>query len=82
MEVAGKTGTAQVNDKQDTSVYAAIVNPNPAPDTDQPQYVVVVFVEQGGNGGSVAAPIARRIIESLNGNPNPASVRLVYNKND
>ena len=82
MEVAGKTGTAQVNDKQDTSVYAAIVNPNPAPDTDQPQYVVVVFVEQGGNGGSVAAPIARRIIESLNGNPNPPSVRLVYNKND
>ncbi len=82
MEVAGKTGTAQVNNKQDTSVYAAIVNPNPPPDTDQPQYVVVVFVEQGGFGGSVAAPIARRIIEALNGNPNPASVRLVSQRDD
>ena len=39
--------------------------------------MIAVFVEQGGNGGSVAAPIARRIVEALNGNPNPAGVRLV-----
>ena len=76
-EVAGKTGTAEVLGKQDTSVFCAIVNPNPPPDTDVPQYVVVVFVEEGGNGGSVAAPIARRIIQALNGDPDPPDVRLV-----
>ncbi len=76
VEVAGKTGTAEVFGKQDTSVFAAIVNPQPtAP--DQPQYVVMVFVEQGGNGGSVAAPISRRIIEALNGNPAPPAVRAI-----
>lgn len=79
-QVAGKTGTAEVFGKQDTSVFAAIVNPNPTPDTDERQYVVVVFVEQGGNGGSVAAPITRRIIDGLNGNPNPPSVRLIRAK--
>jgi penicillin-binding protein 2 len=77
MPVAGKTGTAQVNGKNDNSVFAAIVNPDPLPDSDQPQYVVVVFVEEGGNGGSVAAPIARRIIQALNGDPNPPAVRVV-----
>jgi penicillin-binding protein 2 len=76
-EVAGKTGTAEVNGKQDTSVFCAIVNPNPPPDSDEPQYVVVVFVEEGGNGGSVAAPIARRIIEAINGEAEPPEVRVV-----
>ncbi len=82
IEVAGKTGTIEILGKQDTSAFAAIVNPNPLPGADQPQYVVMVFVEQGGNGGSVAAPIARRIIEGLNGNLAPANVRLVPPKGD
>jgi hypothetical protein len=30
----------------------------------------------------VAAPITRRIIDGLNGNPNPASVRLIQTKKD
>ena len=79
VEVAGKTGTAEVFGKQDTSVFAAIVNPNPT-DAVPAQYVVVVFVEQGGNGGSVAAPVTRRIIEALNGNPAPAAVRAIPKK--
>jgi len=88
VEVAGKTGTAEVAGKQDTSVFAAIVNPYPETiagsesDTQEPQYVVVVFVEQGGNGGSVAAPITRRIIDGLNGNLAPPGVRLVQTQND
>lgn len=82
VEVAGKTGTAEVLGKQDTSVFAAIVNPNPTPDSDEHQYVVIVFVEQGGNGGWMAAPIARRIIEALNGNLSPASVRVITARND
>jgi penicillin-binding protein 2 len=77
IEVAGKTGTAEVYGKQDTSVFMAIVNPQPALGADEPQYVISVFVEQGGNGGSVAAPIARRIAEALSGEANPAGVRLV-----
>jgi penicillin-binding protein 2 len=76
VQVAGKTGTAEVFGKQDTSIFAAIVNPQPTSPND-PQYVVLTFVEQGGNGGSVAAPITRRIIEALNGNPAPPAVRVV-----
>lgn len=81
IEVAGKTGTIEIAGKQDTSAFAAILNPNPA-SPDDPQYVVMVFVEQGGNGSSVAAPITRRIIEALNGNLAPANVRLVPPKGD
>jgi penicillin-binding protein 2 len=63
--VAGKTGTAQVDDRVATSWFASA-----APAND-PQYVVVVSVPEGGDGGSVAAPIARSIYEvifGLNGN--------------
>jgi penicillin-binding protein 2 len=76
IETAGKTGTAEVFGKQDTSVFATIVNPNPAT-PDEPQYVIIVFVEQGGNGGSVSAPISRRIAEGLSGDLDPPAVRLV-----
>jgi penicillin-binding protein 2 len=83
LPAAGKTGTAEVFGKQDTSVFVGIVNPE-LPTTDASlsdpkthQYVVVVMVEEGGNGGSVAAPIARRIMEGISGNPSPPDVRLV-----
>jgi penicillin-binding protein 2 len=56
--VAGKTGTAEVQDKQPCAWFACYA---PA---DNPQYVVVVMIEEGGHGGMVAAPIARRILES------------------
>lgn len=59
--VAGKTGTAQVAGKDD---YAWFVGYAPA---DNPKYVVVVVVEQGGHGGSVAAPAARQILSALVG---------------
>lgn len=70
--VAGKTGTAQAGQKQDTSWFAGITNPDNDPSL--PQYVVVAMVEQGGFGADVAAPIVRRVIDFLNGNPNPAPV--------
>ena len=74
MPIAGKTGTAEVAGKQDTSVFVGLVNPDVTPADAKlepskrkvPQYVVVIFVEEGGNGGSVAAPIAKRIIQGLN----------------
>lgn len=66
-DLAGKTGTAQVVGKQDTSVFVAINPPDPAP--DQPQYVVVALIEEGGFGADTAAPIVRRVIEGLVGLP-------------
>ncbi len=59
--VAGKTGTAEVQDKQPCAWFACY-----APAND-PQYVVVVMIEEGGHGGMVAAPIARRILEYIYG---------------
>lgn len=61
--VAGKTGTAQVFGKQDTAVFAAF-----APAND-PKYVISVVMEEAGFGGSVAAPVARRIFAGLAGKP-------------
>jgi penicillin-binding protein 2 len=57
--VAGKTGTAQVAGKGDYSWYASF-----APAND-PQYVVVVLIEQGGEGAVAAAPAARVIYNAL-----------------
>lgn len=57
--VAGKTGTAQVSGRGDTSLFAAIVPAN------DPQYVVVAVVEEAGFGSRVAAPVARQVIEAL-----------------
>jgi penicillin-binding protein 2 len=59
MSVAGKTGTAQVAKKQDTAIFVGFA---PA---ENPQYVVAVVMEESGFGGSVAAPVARRILQKL-----------------
>jgi penicillin-binding protein 2 len=59
--VAGKTGTADIIPKQPYSWFAAMA---PA---DNPRYVVVAMVEQGGHGSTTAAPIVRRILEGLFG---------------
>jgi penicillin-binding protein 2 len=70
--VAGKTGTAEHTEanKQDDSLFAGITHP------ESPQYVVLAVVEEGGFGASVAAPIARRVIETLEGNTSPTAVNL------
>ncbi|MDY6796483.1 MAG: penicillin-binding protein 2 [Actinomycetota bacterium] len=57
--VAGKTGTAEVANKQPCAWFACY-----APAYD-PQYMVVVMIEEGGHGGTVAAPVARRILEHI-----------------
>ncbi|MEX0755846.1 MAG: penicillin-binding protein 2 [Actinomycetota bacterium] len=59
--IAGKTGTSQREGEQDFSWFAAMT---PA---EQPEHVVVVVVEHGGNGSETAAPIARRIVEHIEG---------------
>jgi penicillin-binding protein 2 len=59
--VAAKTGTAQVARKAPTAVFGAI---GPA---GAPQYAVSVLLEESGYGGSVAAPVARRLFDVLSG---------------
>ncbi len=56
VQVAGKTGTAEVENGEPHAWFAAF-----APASD-PQVVVAVLVENGGTGGTVAAPIAREVI--------------------
>lgn len=58
--VGGKTGTAQAGvGKNDHAWFASF-----AP-VDNPKLVVIVFVDEGGHGGSASAPIARRVYEAF-----------------
>jgi penicillin-binding protein 2 len=57
--IAGKTGTAQVQGGQDTSVFMGFA---PAHGT---HYVVDSFVQDAGYGESISAPIVRRIFDSI-----------------
>lgn len=62
IEVAGKSGTAQVPNRENNSndawfvAFAPYINP---------EIAVAVVVEGGGGGGSTAAPVAREIIEAF-----------------
>jgi penicillin-binding protein 2 len=72
-QVAGKTGTAQVfgiaqdeeYDEEEVHEklrdHALFISYAPA---DSPRIAVAVIVENGGHGSSVAAPIARRIMDA------------------
>ncbi len=66
--VGGKTGTAEIRvaltegeQDIDTAWFVGV-----AP-LDDPQYVVVIVVDQGGSGGKIAAPVARAILQYLMG---------------
>ena len=86
LNTAGKTGTVQVVGREtnegrakskrieDHAWFAGF-----AP-VEDPQIVVVVFVENGGHGGAVAAPLAKAIFEKRFGRtpaPPPAASGLV-----
>jgi penicillin-binding protein 2 len=60
VQVAGKTGTAQAtyHGREDTIAWFICWAP-----FDQPKYTVAVMVQGGEHGGSVAGPIAARIME-------------------
>jgi len=57
--VAGKTGTAEVRGKADTSIFAAF---GPV---DEPTYTVVAVLEEAGFGSSVAAPLVARVLAPI-----------------
>jgi penicillin-binding protein 2 len=59
LEVAGKTGTAQNPHGKDHALFACYA---PA---DNPSIVLAYVVENSGHGGSVAAPLAGRVLAKL-----------------
>jgi penicillin-binding protein A len=61
VQVAGKTGTAQVAGGDSHAWFAGFA---PA---DNPQVAVVVIIENGGSGGSVAAPVAKQVMAAALG---------------
>lgn len=62
--VAGKTGTAEVWDSTRSGYVDYAWYASYAP-YDDPRYAVVVMIEKGGHGGTVAAPATRLIYDAL-----------------
>jgi len=72
--VAAKTGTAQYSSRSagvdadqlpyDIRDHAWFVGFAPA---DEPRIAFAVFIEHGGHGGTTAAPVARRVLETFFG---------------
>lgn len=73
--VAAKTGTAEVANKETTSLFASYAPAN------NPKYAVVVVITQAGIGGEMSAPAARKIYDAIfgvaDGQANPARSVLV-----
>ena len=87
VSMGGKTGTAQViggavkgkylpEEYQDHAWFVAFAPQN------NPEIAISVFVEHGGHGGSVAAPIAKRVIETYLNPPKPESEEEKQEKAD
>ncbi len=58
--VAGKTGSAEVSDDKSVAAHAWFVG---YITNDNAPYAICVLVENGGAGGTVAAPLARRTLQ-------------------
>ena len=59
VQVAGKTGTAEVGKGQPTDAWFIAFAP-----ADKPTVAVAIMFEGGGIGGAVAAPAAKPVIEA------------------
>jgi penicillin-binding protein 2 len=66
--MAGKTGTAQVNNKADTSVFVAFGPTSPGA---QPTYAIDVVIPEAGFGADFAAPLAFGIMKPVSENTLP-----------
>lgn len=66
--IAGKTGTAEVEGKDDTAWFASF-----APAND-PQFAVVVSIPEAGTGSTYAAPVAKQIYQAIYGVGRPAAL--------
>ena len=73
LDICGKTGTQQIISKETPNYQNLAKQKKYKPHAwfvsfapmDNPQYAVVIFVEHGGDAGSVAAPIAPFIYKKL-----------------
>ena len=65
--IGGKTGTAEVYGKQDTSWFASWGPVQPGAAVSTAKFVVVGMVEQAGTGASAAAPMVRQVYEGMLG---------------
>jgi penicillin-binding protein 2 len=66
--MAGKTGTAQVNNKADTSVF---VGYGPVLPNAPPTYAIDVVIPEAGFGADFAAPLAFSIMKAVSNNQLP-----------
>jgi cell division protein FtsI/penicillin-binding protein 2 len=62
MDAAVKTGTAEYISDNETRTHAWITGFTPSED---PEYTITVFVEDGGSGSQTAGPILKEIIDYL-----------------
>ena len=60
IKIAGKTGTAEVGSTKPAHAWFAGYAP-----AENPQYVIVVVLENGGSGSQAAGPIANLMIDQL-----------------
>lgn len=67
--MAGKTGTAQVTNKADTSVF---VGWGPANMVDAPRFAIAAILPEAGFGADAAAPLAFRILQPVSRGTVPA----------
>lgn len=68
-QIGGKTGTAQAFIDQEGTFHDSTAWFIGVAPIDDPRWVVVVMVDEGGSGGAVAAPAARAIFQYLLGGP-------------
>ena len=78
--LAGKTGTAEVDDKADTSLFVAW-GPNDYPELGvdvlgSPEIAIAVVMEESGFGSVAAAPVAAAILEPVARNNMPKALTL------
>jgi penicillin-binding protein 2 len=58
VEIAGKTGTAQWSSKKENHAWFTGFAP-----FDNPELVITILIEEGGEGSSVAVPVAREYLD-------------------
>ncbi|MBK5227943.1 MAG: penicillin-binding protein 2 [Actinobacteria bacterium] len=77
VQVAGKTGTAEIGETGRN--FAWFVSYAPA---DNPEYVIAVCLYQAGHGGESAAPVARQIFEGIYNLDKETTVTLGQDESD
>jgi len=75
--IGAKTGTAEVNDKADTSLFVAFGctdDPEYGQIGRTPEFAVGAVLEESGFGSDVAAPMVSLVIEAIHTNAVPAAL--------